>query len=686
MAYTALKAVKERNQRFFGENAGPIEPEKYYRADDYGLKSLALRFIHERCEELCFDTAKSTAEKANGRFYGTSLLPNQIPYNMQMDINRLCLERELEKFINSGVTEDAYNIYYCYLEMFFGHYGKSKKMVELLSEFESNASSLLMKHRDHYSHSVYVFALGLAIYQSNENYRRTFKKFYGFDQEEANRKADNAAACCFLQYWGLTSLFHDIGYPFELPFEQVLSYYEVAGSQRGKGSMYLAYHDVEAITALDEKAQNHFAKLYGHFFQTTEQLFAYGIAERLAEKYEFTQEYILEKISDKPRRPESFGYYMDHAYFSAARLYREIENSVGIENINEKHLDALTAILLHNSLYKFAIAFYKSDNHRQPLTMETHPLAYLLMLCYELQCWDRTAYGRNSRTELHPMSVEFDFRNNAINASYYYDSQEQEKIAAFEAEYHKWEACGEQGRAPRLKAYSDMAEKEQRFTTDIEKIVDTANIPLNIKADTREVDYKSKHTYLSASNFLHLYDFAVALNARYSYQGKESEIEEKMLEKQFEQLSLEYQLSNINQAKNFSKYLNAINCFYTDRPVDYEMVLSFSNQQMAVFAPMEHTRWMNEHLSMGWIGGNLYETVELPSELVSQYKNETEARQALREQLRMHKLVLAGKPTAEEIYAHYKALDDKEKEKDYEPFNSMLKLIKKFDGLRIYKL
>lgn len=200
---------------------------------------------------------------------------------------------------------------------------------------------------------------------------------------------------------------------------------------------------------------------------------------------------------------------------------------MGIENINEKHLDALTAILLHNSLYKFAIAFYKSDNRKQPLTMETHPLAYLLMLCDELQCWDRTAYGRNSRTELHPMSVEFDFRNNAINASYYYDSQEQEKIAAFEAEYHKWEAYGEQGRAPRLKAYSDMAEKEQRFTTDIEKIVDTANIPLTIKADTREVDYKSKHTYLSASNFLHLYDFAVALNARYSYQGKESEIEEK---------------------------------------------------------------------------------------------------------------------------------------------------------------
>ena len=102
---------------------------------------------------------------------------------MQMDIDRLCMKNELAKFIDSGVAEDAYTVYYAYLEMFIGEYGRSQNMVELLSEFESNASSLLMKHRDHYSHSGYVFALGLAIYEMYPDFRKAFMNFYFLDRE-----------------------------------------------------------------------------------------------------------------------------------------------------------------------------------------------------------------------------------------------------------------------------------------------------------------------------------------------------------------------------------------------------------------------------------------------------------------------------------------------------------------------
>ncbi len=686
MAFTAMENMRHINRSIYGGNTGPQQPSLFSAGRGYDLKSAALRFIHERCEGLRFDPDIDEREQNTGTWEGTGLKKGQVPFALQMDVNRLCLERELEKFIDSGVAEDAYTIYYCYLEMFFGHYGKSKKMVELLSEFESNGSSLLMKHRDHYSHSVYVFALGLAVYETNAAYRRKFKIFYGFDPADENREEDHAAACSFLEYWGLTSLFHDIGYPFELPFEQVMSYYEVAGQKRGKGSLFIAYHDVDTITALGDEVRKHFAELYKRSFTSTEELFAFGITDKLGEAYDFKEDYILKKIHDKPVKPDSFGYYMDHAYFSSVRLFREIVNSIGIDKVTEKHIDALTAILLHNSLFKFAVSFYKEDYHKEPLRMEVHPLAYLLMLCDELQCWDRTAYGRNSRTELHPMAASFDFAGNAIRAIYYYDREEQEKIDAFKLDYRTWEKNGEEGEAPRLKAYSDMAEKEERFTGDIEKIVNTADIPLTVIPSIADVDRKSKHTYLSSSNFLHLYDFAVALNARYDHQGEERKIPTKQLEKEFEELSLEYQLSNINQAKSFAKYLDALNCFYTDRPVDYDMITRFTMGQIAVFAPMEHARWVREHIAMGWEKGDLYETAELPEDMIRRYGDEKTARKALREQLRMHKLAMDGNPGEEEIHAHYDALPEKEKLKDYEPFNSMLKLVKKFDGLRIYSL
>ncbi|MBR0085727.1 MAG: hypothetical protein IJL97_04160, partial [Lachnospiraceae bacterium] len=420
MAYTALESMRQYNKERFGKDVGPFQPKLFSKGRKKNdLKSAALRFIHERCEGLKHDPVKE-AEFENPSLYktfsGTSLSACQIPYNMQMDINRLCFERELEKFIDSGVAEDAYNVYYCYLEMFFGHYGKSKKMVELLSEFESNGSSLLMKHRDHYSHSVYVFALGLAIYETNENYRKCFRDFYGFNKT-GDEKEEHEAANAFIEYWGLTSLFHDIGYPFELPFEQVISYYEVDNQERGDGCLFLAYHNSDLMTAISDEAKAHFRKLYKKDFASTDELLAYDVTHKLGKAYGFTESYIFETIKRKPVKPDTFGYYMDHAYFSSARLCRELIDTLGIEKINKMHVDALSAILLHNSLYKFAISFYKSKKKaKAPLKIRLHPLAYMLMLCDELQCWDRTAYGRNSRTELHPMGADFDFSDNAIKA------------------------------------------------------------------------------------------------------------------------------------------------------------------------------------------------------------------------------------------------------------------------------
>jgi hypothetical protein len=318
--------------------------------------------------------------------------------------------------------------------------------------------------------------------------------------------------------------------------------------------------------------------------------------------------------------------------------------------------------------------------------MEVFPLAFLLMLCDELQCWDRTSYGRSSRLMTHPLSVDSDFSGNAIRLTYEFDSEEQEKIDEFMAEYRIWEQNGEQGKPPRLKEYSDMAVKEKRFLKKITAAVDMSRIPLTVNTRVRDVDRSSKRIYLSAGNFLHLYDFAVALNARYNYHGGESGVPAEQLEDEFVMLSLEYQLSNINQAKSFARYLNAVNCFYTDRPVECEMLKAFTEDQVSIFAPLEHERWINEKISMGWQFGTLYQTIPAEQLSIAEGSDEKTARKALREQLRMHELMMEGKPTSAEIHEHYAGLVKAEKEKDFEPFNSMLKLVRHFDGLRIYRL
>lgn len=676
MAYTVL-----------GDRS-PID-SKINESKELDMKSAAVRFLHDRCEDLRFSSKIEKEEEIKGIKMGTSLKANQIPYNMQMDIDRLCLENAVKRFIDSGAVHDAFDVYFCYLEMFVGEYGKSRKMIELLSEFETNSSSLLMKHRDHYSHSVYVFTLGLAIYETNEIYRREYQKFYKLEDEQT-------AAHHYLQYWGLASLFHDIGYPFELPFEQVASYFEV--EQKDRTNMpIIAYQKLEQYVKLNEKTKQILAEIYqlnDIVFKDTNELFAYDIAQKLSHTYDIKESSLKEILESKPLYPEKFYYFMDHAYFSATVLFKKLFEEIGCR-LSKDAIDALTAIILHNSLYKFNITSYKDEKINKPFSINLHPLAFMLMLCDELQCWDRISYGRNSRTELHPMNCKFLFQNNGIQAVYIYDEAEEPKISEFKRKYYIWmeskpdtankeEYSIWKKSKPKLKAYANMA-FENDFQSDIEKIVDLSQISLKVEIDLAKRDNHSKHTYLSNSNFIHLYNFAIALNGRWEKQkewaeAKKAGQEEQFLRdnieefsKAFGQMSLEYKLYNIGQAKAFDGYLDAIGCFYTDRPVDYDMLEYFELEDVAKIGPMEHERWVREHYDMGWRYGEKLSLSE-------------------RENKRVHidmipeDMLEEGKVTEDNARAHYNRLEEREQAKDIEPMNAMLKLLRMFDGLRIYKI
>lgn len=660
MGYTTIKNFSEKNN-----------------FDEKSLEGAAIKFIRESCEELRFDSEKSN-EKISKNYTGTSLEKNQIPYNMQMDIDRLCLENAISRFLKSGKKEDAFDVYFCYLEMFIGDYEKTRRMIELLSEFEANGSELLMKHRDHYSHSAYVFVLGLAIYETNSIFRKKYNSYYGLED-------DHNAACHYLQYWGLTSLFHDIGYPFELPFEQVTSYFEVNNKKRDN-NLYISYNALESITKIDENTAKKLKELYGeHTFDTTNNLFAYILFQKLGNTYSFTEEQMNTWLNEKPTCPDKFGFYMDHAYFSATILFKKLFCEMGCD-IKKEHIDALTAILIHNSMYKFCIAHYKEKGNI-PFKAQLHPLAFVLMLCDELQCWDRTAYGRNTKTELYPMQCDFDFSDNLIKTTYIFDLKEIGKINRFKDDYIKWLKTGV-GKEPKLKAYSEMYLKDNgvsNFLVDIERIVDLSEIKLSVDIGISNAVHAHSHSYLSSSNFLNLYRFAYILNGRWNSgdwrklkdAGKEevfisNEESIKNFEESFKNLSLEYKMSNINQAKAFARYMDEIGCFYTDKQVDFEMVEHFTDEELLKIGMLEHQRWLQEHYDMGWEYGT-------PA------KSE-------RELVRQHKDMIPdfdskdGKVSLKQAQENYARLGKSEQDKDTEPMECMLAMLKMFDGLRIYRL
>ncbi len=648
---------------------------------EYSLEQSVKNFIREDCQGLRFDKNKAAdilkAEESEMDFDGTSIRRNQIPFNMEKDIDRLCLETAVDRFLRSGKKEDAFDVYFCYLEMFVGDYEKTRRMIELLSEFEATGSGLLMKHRDHYSHSVYVFRLGLAIYESNRIYRETYKAYYGIE-------SDPEAAHHYLQYWGLASLFHDIGYPFELPFEQVCSYFEVDGDKRDERP-FVAYQALATFVAINERIQAELKEvILDREFSTTDELFAYVLSQKLSDVYGFTESQMLSFLAEKPVKPDKFNHFMDHAYFSATVLFQKLFREMECD-LTPAHLDALTAILMHNSLYKFCIAHYKSEGN-QPFKAELHPLAYMLMLCDELQCWDRTAYGRNSKKELHPMGCTFDFSDNQIKAIYMYDEREIAKVNRFKDSYIEW-LQAPAGKAPGLKAYSGMYIKKNGisgFQEDIERIVDLTEVKLSVETGFSENIHAGSRSYLSDSNFINLYNFAMILNGRWNNEewkkAKSTGQEEKFLSddrvikqfsESFKELSLEYKLSNINQAKAFAKYMNEIGCFYTDKSVDFELVESFNQEELVKIGHLEHQRWLQEHYDMGWV----YGTPE---------KKE-------RDFLRQHQDMIPQLKgpidiSMEAARQNYERLDKEEQDKDKDPMECMLAMLRMFDGLRIYRL
>lgn len=89
------------------------------------------------------------------------------------------------------------------------------EIIEVMKKFETASSRLVPKQRDHYVHTVNVFLLGLSIYVNNEHLHSIVKRSFTYPDMYPTIEEE------FLYRWGITSLFHDVGYPLEIAYKTI---------------------------------------------------------------------------------------------------------------------------------------------------------------------------------------------------------------------------------------------------------------------------------------------------------------------------------------------------------------------------------------------------------------------------------------------------------------------------------
>ena len=105
----------EKNRAKYGIEQTVRVPDIPQAKSLYGREAPA--FLRDSCEDLKFDVstaARASFDDSDGKSAGKQ----QIPFNMERDLDRLSFEAAIGRFLASGSREDAFDIYYCYCEIF----------------------------------------------------------------------------------------------------------------------------------------------------------------------------------------------------------------------------------------------------------------------------------------------------------------------------------------------------------------------------------------------------------------------------------------------------------------------------------------------------------------------------------------------------------------------------------------
>ncbi|MCL2476701.1 RyR domain-containing protein [Candidatus Bathycorpusculum sp.] len=486
----------------------------------------------------------------------------------KQQINMQCLKVATARFLKSGTKDDAFDVYYCFSEIYKifgeGYEGATLTLLDILADHETNAGAVVAKHRDHYSHAVYVFALGLTLYQINPKFQNTFNNFYKEKTYEPHEE--------FLYRWGVASLFHDVGYPFEIAFKGIKDYTETLF---GKFIPQLKYDISNFIKNSEPWSSTTALKKLGRFAnKDCHELLATSINTCFG----FDEQEVKKCLDEHIPKANEF---TDHAYFSAIIMLKKLLEKGTADLLI--YVDISMTILLHSSFWRYNLATKNSSekeiSENIKLTIEKHPLVFMLNLCDTLQVFDRIGYGHYSKDEPLPRTAYFDVENGRLTITYSFGD---EALIFKDSE-------GESDT-------SFISRTINEVETKIQSVVDLSTyMPVSFDVAINNIENPKLHT--SASFFRYILEIAQEIHRKYVKNGN-PEYNDLLLA--WNEISLEDKMSNIAAAKFYANQLAEIGYFYDERTLGFTKINQLTNSEIEGLARREHDRWCAEKISMGW--------------------------------------------------------------------------------------
>lgn len=528
---------------------------------------------------------------------------------------KVYMAEAIQRFLDKGSKENAYEVYTVFFDIYRVHHENKKSFIDLLDvlkRYEEYAARLNNSQRDHYIHSVNVFILGICIYSANEKFRNVYKesryekvgveKLYSTMNEE------------FFFCWGMSALFHDIGYPLEIINNQIKNFISFIGKRKEKEiKPYIAYMNFDKLNCIDVNQNSSKNNMKSEddidIYKPTDLL-----SRNLAKTLGINLVEFKETIDSYIKTMQEKG-FIDHGFYSALivlKWYGEfILNNVEVrDGFYNQIVDSASAIFLHNA-YKNILR--KSPYSLGKLSPENHPIAYLLILCDEAQEWNRESYGILDKDRIETTKVDISISEKSLDIKFI-----TEKGTFTEAFIN---------------------DKKQSFIDllDIEAIFENG---LSISSKNLNDDYietirKSDVKIVPRIIIENIEKIAKEIHQEYCdlrrIKGKNDNIE--CLE--WEELSDSIKYSNIRQAKAISEKISLIGCYIDEYNEDIIETYTLSDEEVETLSVYEHQSWCKERLSNGWAYGKVKDTQKKISPyLVNYYQLSEEIKELDRDTIR----------------------------------------------------